>query len=204
VWISETIPPTSPLAPEEIAAACRLSTQEAGAQQPYLDILIAGAVRQCETFTGYALIERELELWLESWWEPGVFRAGRLRLPRPVVSEIASIEYLDSAGDLQTWSEVTGWDSVLPGGQLAARAEVFLRDGQCYPVARCQPKSIVVTYTAGFGVEASDIPAGLKEGLLIWLAEAYERREEVTAGSSLPSNPIGAERCWLPWKRQGI
>lgn len=196
-----TTPDSEPLDLDaEVAPFLRLSSDEIAGQRVLLGSLIADARQRCERFTGRALVERELELWLSHWWEDGIFRDGRLRLPWPVVSDMGDITYLDSSGALQTFSATTGWDVELPEGEHAPRAEVFLRLGQCYPMARCQPGSIKVAYTAGYGT-ATDVPGGLKHGMLIWIGEAYARREEASAGTILPKNPANSERCWEPYRK---
>lgn len=192
---------SEPLDLTEVASHLRLSADERTAQETLLQTLLASSRDHCERFTGRALISRELELWLSHWWEEGIFRDGRLRLPWPVVSLIESVKYLDSDGTLQTFSASTGWDAELPEGDHAPRAEVFLRHGQCYPSARRQPASIKIQYTTGYGDTPDDVPGQIKHGLLIWIAEAYARREEATSGTIISTNPIAAERCWADFKR---
>jgi uncharacterized phiE125 gp8 family phage protein len=203
VWTTSliTAAASEPLDLAEVASHLRLSADERTAQETLLSTLLASARDRCERFTGRALISRELELWLSHWWEEGIFRDGRLRLPWPVVSEIDTVKYLDPSGVLQTFSAVTGWAAELPEGDHAPRAEIYLRTGQCYPPALCQPGSIAITYTTGYGDAPEDVPGQIKHGLLIWIAEAYARREEATQGTILATNPIGAERCWQDFRR---
>lgn len=200
-----TAPTVEPLdLDSEVAPFLRLASDEAVAQATILAGMISGARTACETFTERALISRVLELWMSEWWEPGIYREDRLRLPWPPLTgttpAVTSVKYLDPSGIEQTWSSTTGWEAVIAAGEHAGRVEVFPRYGQSYPANRCQPASIKIRYPAGYGTTFASIPARLKQGMLLYIGEAYARRELATAGTILPANPISAERCWWPFK----
>jgi len=204
VWLTglNPEPAAQPLDLEtEVVPALRLSSDEMTAQAAFLTAAIAGARTACETFTGRLLIKRTVELWAERWDDEGaVYRCGRLRLLYAPTTLVNSVKYLDSDGTLKTWDSSTGWDKMLPTGDVAGRAEVFPRVGQCFPASLCQPASIKVNYDTGYGTSYAAIPARLKQGMLLFVGEAYARRELVTPGTILPANPISAERCWKPFK----
>ena len=198
-------PAAQPLDTAEVVSKLRLSADEATAQAAVLATAIAGARVACETFIGRPLISREVILWGESWWDcQGLWvsrRPDELSLPFPGVSAVASVTYLDSAGTVQTWSSATGWEAVLPTGDRPARARVRVRYGQSFPSSpRCQPGAVKVTYTTGFGVAFTNVPARIREGLLLYVGEAYARRELATSGTIIAENPVSAERCWSPYR----
>lgn len=55
-------------------------------------------------------------------------------------------------------------------------ARVYLKDGYTWPTLLAEPEAVTVTFVCGFGDEASDVPAKLKQLLLHAIAFAYENR----------------------------
>jgi uncharacterized phiE125 gp8 family phage protein len=183
----------------EVIPFLRLGGDEASAQATILAGMVSGARQACENFTGRKLITQTLELWAEHWYEEGLSRCGRLRLPWAPVSSITSVTYLDTNGAAQTWSSVTGWEAVLPAGDFAPRAELYPRYGTVLPSIRCRPDSIKVRYVAGYGATFATVPARLRQGMLLLIGEAYKNRE-VSGEGIVGDTPISAERAWWPFR----
>jgi uncharacterized phiE125 gp8 family phage protein len=194
-----TAPSAEPLAVDDgqVKAHLRLDSDLAP-QDALLSAAITAARQNCETFTGRQLITATWELWMESWYEEGICREGVLYLPRPPVASITSITYLDSSGVAQTWP-ADQYTAVFPAGPQASRAQIFPAYGVVWPTALCQPAAIKIRFVAGYGTVGADVPAALRQGMLLELGEMYDRRELSTAGLSSP-NVITAERLWWPFR----
>lgn len=105
---------------------------------------------------------------LDAWPLDGV-----IRIPLRPVTSIVSISYVDTAGATQT---------------LLAAAEPWIADldrtpaivvppyAQTWPVARCQPGAIKVTFTAG---DVSKFP-DLAQAALLMLSDWYDNRGSLT------------------------
>jgi len=168
-----------------------------------IDAAIQAARLQCETFTHRQLLPATWTLYLDSWWEEGVFREGAIFLPLPPLRAVASVKYRDGAGTLQTWS-TSEYTAEVPTdlaviSPTAQRARVFPNYGITWPVHRCQPRAIEIEFSAGWA-DPSKIPQGLIAGMLLMVAELYERREEATTGTIVTPNLITAERLWWPYR----
>lgn len=194
-------PPTSePLdLDSEVAPALKLTADELAASRVFLAVTIAGARLACESYTGRKLVTQTVEIWLDDWYERGVWRCGRLLLPFPPVQSITSIKYLDSAGVEQTWSATTGYDFLIPAGETGARAEVFPRYGTSLPAIRSQPGAIKIRSVVGYTPLAA-VPARIKQGMLVYITEAWARRDLATPGTILPHNPLDAMDYWEPFR----
>lgn len=104
------------------------------------------------------------------------------------VQELTAVDYHDADGVLQS--------------ATLADYEVF-RDGECtlakpktgaaWPGAQVRPDAIRITYTAGFGDAADDVPAGLRAALKLIVAHWYEHREAVAA-DGMAELPMGADQ----------
>lgn len=177
---------------------------EAGTDQ---EVLLAGAIdtarQNCETFTRRQLVTAVWELWLDTWYEEGIFDReypcqGALLIPRPPLASIDSVTYLDTAGVVQTWAPAS-YSSLAPSGPTAQKGRLFPAYGEIWPSIRSEPGAIKVRFTCGYGSDHQAVPKALKTGMLLEIGEMYERRELASAGTLTP-NVLGAERLWGPFR----
>lgn len=97
----------------------------------------------------------------------------------PLIS-VTSIQYVDSAGDTQTWSA-----SQYASGHYNQTAFIVPKIGYSWPIGLAhRPDAVIITYQAGFGAKASTIPADIRSALLLTIGWMYENRED--APSTLP------------------
>ena len=71
--------------------------------------------------------------------------------------------------------------------------EIVVKDGASWPTAQDRTDAIKITYTAGFGDAASDVPRGLRHALLMTVAHWYESREPVVIGTSVSDLPMAVQ-----------
>jgi uncharacterized phiE125 gp8 family phage protein len=108
------------------------------------------------------------------------FDCWEIRLPRGPLQAVNSVQYLDTAGDLQTLdAESYEADETRdPGTVQPAYAEVW-------PATRCAPKAVRVTFTSGYG-SAAEVPEPVKAALKFAVSMWYRRRgdgaEEIDPG----------------------
>lgn len=64
------------------------------------------------------------------------------------------------------------------------KPEVYLRYGQSWPSVTLRPhQGICITYIAGYGDAGSNVPATIRQGLLLLIGEWYEHRENIITGT---------------------
>lgn len=207
MWDLKTITPATTAALDlnsEVKQQLRLEGSEIAAQAQILAGYIAAATSACEKFTRRQLINATLELWLDSWNEPGIYRCegglGRLRIPRAPLASVASIKYRDPAGVEQTWPANQYLWEVADGGDDTQRAEVLPAYGVTWPALQVRARAAKIQFTAGYGAAYSNVPYPLRAGMLLRVAEMYERRSETTIGTIQSTNEQAAEKLWWPFR----
>ena len=99
-----------------------------------------------------------------------------IELIRPPVQSVTSIQYVDMAGNTQTFS-TDNWRFIAgePG-------QVELKLNKFWPVAQPIGNAVTITYIAGYGA-ASAVPEIAKAAIKLYLGHLYENREAVTTGA---------------------
>lgn len=123
--------------------------------------------------------------------------AGEIELRLPPTISVDAISYRDTSGD---WQTVDEWQAAGLGSLAFATVRPAL--GETWPATSAGPGSVRVTFTAGFGDEAADVPADLRGLVLARVATAFGIRETVWTGSTSP-RPVSefltvAERYRIP------
>ena len=98
-------------------------------------------------------------------------------VPLGPVTDILDIEYVQEDG---TTGAVASWRTDLD----SQPCRIWPRYDESWPVSRCEPGAVKVTFTAGYDV----VPFDLKAALKLIVGHLYEHREAVTtdAAKDLP------------------
>ena len=109
------------------------------------------------------------------------FPLWEIVLPRPpMLSATVTITYKDTEGTNQTLTSSANKFQVdhrtIPG-------RVYPNYAATWPATRGDENSVTVSYTAGYGSNASDVPAAIKHAMLLLIGHWHETRQPVTAGS---------------------
>jgi hypothetical protein len=113
------------------------------------------------------------------WWLPTA--QGIIILPYPNLQNIVSIQYLDPAsGTLLT----------IPSSQYiftpnSSPGRIMPQYGAVWPLPRPVIDSVRITYSVGYGPNASDIPAAPRLAMRSMIAATYENRESYMEGGGL-------------------
>lgn len=122
---------------------------------------------------------------------------GEFDLPFPDVSAVV-VKYYDTAGTLQTYS--SAYYQVV---QETCGAEVSIYPTSPYPaVSIVREDPVVITVTAGYGT-ASDVPAAIKQGMLMLIGHWFSNREAVSEGQ-FTELPLGVKAMFAPFRRLGL
>lgn len=127
--------------------------------------LIPAAREWCEEYQNRAYITQTLELALDSW--PCV---NAIILPRPPLQSVISIEYTDNAGVTTTWS-----DSNYVVDDYSEPAKLVKAYGKLWPsVSLDVTNGIVIQYTLGYGLNPEDVPARIRQAIILLVAFWFE------------------------------
>jgi uncharacterized phiE125 gp8 family phage protein len=105
----------------------------------------------------------------------------------PPLQEVVSVQYLDGAGALQTLSADTYKVSThrRPG-------RVWLASGKSWPGTKDEREAVTITFKAGFGDTAADVPPNLIHAMRMLCAH-YDRNREAVLAARPPVVPEGVE-----------
>lgn len=154
-----------------------------------IEMMISSARQHAEQITERALAPTTFCLYLDAFPEDGI------RIPRPPVTAITSVQYVDTAGDLQT---MDAGDYSLDDAQEPSW--LLLSYGESWPNTLDVANAVRVTYTAGYS--AADCPAQVKSFILAAVASMYKQREHIADSSRLPASVsfldglLDAYRVW--------
>mgnify|MGYP001233593676 CR=1 FL=1 len=103
-------------------------------------------------------------------------------LPLPPLRSVASVEYYDRDGVLQTVSPDV-YD-VVAGG--TSGGYIQRRPGQSWPATGGRSLPVKVTFVAGYGPDWNAVPQPIRHAMLLLVGHWYANREAVGAGAPLP------------------
>ena len=152
-----TAPAVQPLSLAEVKLFLRI---EHALEDALLATLIAAACEAAEAATGRSLITQSQRVRI------GGDHYGVITLPR---------------GPIQTIQTVA---SVLDGASTTLDPEHYrlhAARGLVQLLSTPAADEIVITYVAGYGDEAADVPSLIRQGMLQHVAKLYEQREEGVA-----------------------
>lgn len=155
----------------------------------YVKSVIRAAAGLVETQYGMALLNQTVVQYHRSF--PCSTDTPLLLRIAPLVS-VSSIEYMDGEGNTQTWSSAE-----YAAGHFNNTAFIIPKPNYAWPSVRVgQPNAVTITYTAGFGAKASQVPDAIRSALLLIIGALYENRED--APSTLP---LASENLLRPYYR---
>ncbi len=135
------------------------------------------------------------QTWQDSW---SAFPfEDRIRLTAEPLIAVTAVEYV--AAGATTWStlDADSYHAYTDAGGVW----VELAEGESWPDTATRPAAVRITYTAGFGVKASDVPANIVHAAKLLTAHFYENREAVLVGVVPADLPMGVNALLAPWKR---
>ena len=179
--LKQTVPPTSlPISLQAARDHVKVVDNEDDAD---LSRYIDGARAYAETRLGRQLITATWRLKCD------MFPADDfIELPNPPLQSVTSLKYIDMAGDQQTFS--SGSYSVDTDSEPG---RIILNYDASWPLIRSQKQAIEITYVAGYGDDDSDMPAGIRNAMLLLVGHWFWQREAVVVGPSPSVIPLAVD-----------
>lgn len=154
---------------------------------------IAASRHRGELATQRAFITQTWDLLLDA--PPN---APWIEIPKAPLQGITHLKYRDSAGVLQTW-DASNYVVEAPAGPRARRGRLGLAFGATWPITLGQIGDIQIRFVAGYGA-AADVPALLREAMLLDAAMLYAQRETVITGTIVAELPGGSHDIYWSFK----
>lgn len=190
-------PDEEPLTREEVARQLGMGDSELASSEDYIDGLSAAARQSAETYTRRRLIDQHVN------WQPHCgFRTFVMDLPFANVTEIVSINYVDTDGVERELSVTQDEDIryVLPVGEKCGRGTIEPAYGKTWPATRPVSGAVTIRLKAGYGPKAERVPAGIKRGMLALIAHWDRSKEAVNVGNITSELPFGVKWSWMPFR----
>lgn len=176
-----------PVTLAEAKQHCRVDQDD---DDGHLSALITAAREYVETFTHRAVAPQTWDLKLDR------FPCGDvLTLPKPPVTAITSISYVDTNGATQTWS-ATEYTTEFPSGQWAAPARITTAYGYFWPQTRDVINAVTVRFVCGYVT----CPESIKAAMKLLIGHWYMNREAVIVGTIVQQVPQAVDALLWPFK----
>ena len=161
-------PSVEPLSTAEAKTHLRIDTST---EDTLVGNYIESARGAMEVMMRRAFITQTITLKLDA------FPSGTtILLPRPPAQSITSVQYVDTAGATQT---VSSGDYTLDTTSEPARLSPAYNVD--WPDTRVQDNAVTVTYVAGYGDAATDVPEGVRLAIRLLIGCYYEQREAISS-----------------------
>lgn len=175
-WYVSTAPATEPITADNVKDFARIDNATE-------DTLIEGfieAVRDAtEKYLRRALIEQTITLLMDFWPEDSLV----IELPMPPLISVTGIYTLDEDDAATTYSSSNYYVVT----STETRGKVILKQGVTAPTNTDRDYAgFKIIYKAGYGDEATDVPALIREGMKLWTAIFYDTRALFVNGEPPP------------------
>ena len=113
-------------------------------------------------------------------------------LPRSPVQSVTSITYLDTDRVEQTLDAANYF--------VSPAAIIYPAISASWPLTADVSGAVTVTYQAGYGAAATDVPDPIQEAIKQLAAHFYENREATLVGVSAQELPLGVADLINPYR----
>lgn len=178
----QTPPVTEPITAAEAKLHLRV---DHATEDDLIGDLIEAARRHVETANKWALITQTWDAYYDGF--PATRSA--LVVPRPPLQSVAEVEYTDEDGNATILSS-----SLYNVDTDGFPGRIRLKRGETWPTDLLDTTNPVrVRFTAGYGANATDVPAPIRQAMLLLIGALYEHREPFVVGHVVNDVPFAVE-----------
>jgi uncharacterized phiE125 gp8 family phage protein len=187
-----TQPATEPLNLAEAKAHLRVDINDD-------DILISEYITSARQFaegaTRRAFVTQTWDFTLDG------FPIDGIKIPIQPVTSVTYVQYVDTAGNTQTFTEGTSPD-VAKYDVFTDRPRTLIvpKYNLVWPDTRVHPGVVTVRFVAGY----TDVPEDLKQALRLLVGHQHENREAVVMGTDVATLPLGVQSYLSPFMLRGF
>jgi len=175
-----TAPPAEPILIADVEEHSRLGAGYIAAmsQTDIANIYISAIRQRCEAITRRQLINATWDLLLDGF----PYNRDPIEIPLPPLQSITNITYVDPNGNVQTLPSST-YRVICEGAQITPKCQpgmVFPVYGTTWPATLDDFETVTICFVAGYGADGSKVPEGIKNWMLLNIANLWENRETET------------------------
>jgi uncharacterized phiE125 gp8 family phage protein len=179
-------PAVEPVTVAEAKAHLRV---DGSAEDTLIASLILTSRLHVETALGVALVTQSWRLLLDEW-PPG----KDVALPLRPVQAIDEVRVISAAGD----PTIVAANNYLV--DVAGTPPRLVRNGAGWPQPGLPANGIEIDFTAGYGEAAADVPAPIRQAILLLVAHWYEHRAPIEAGGADTAVPMAVSELLAPYR----
>lgn len=137
--------------------------------------VIIQAVREfVESYTGRALMTKTVQEYFDMFpCSTDTNPRGGIEIRFAPLQSLTFVKYKDSDGTEQTLTVNTDYTL----DNISEPPRIFPSYGKSWPTTRDEPNAVWIEYVGGYSA-ASDVPAVIKQCILLMIAKMYEQRED--------------------------
>ena len=163
-WKGTTAPVNEPWTLSDVKNYLKVDTS---ADDTLITTLISAARQAAESYLNMALITQTVTEKLDRLNSPTLYLSVS-----PVIS-VSNFQYADSQNTTQTFASTN-----YVVDTFSKPARLSLAYGKTWPTLYGNINDVTITYTAGFGTEASGVPTQIRQAMLMMIADSYDNRED--------------------------
>ena len=163
-WKVTTAPVNEPWTLSDVKNYLKVDTS---ADDTLITTLISAARQAAESYLNMALITQTVTEKLDRLNSPTLYLSVS-----PVIS-VSNFQYADSQNTTQTFASIN-----YVVDTFTKPARLSLAYGKTWPTLYGNINDVTITYTAGFGTEASGVPTQIRQAMLMMIADSYDNRED--------------------------
>lgn len=179
-----TAPQSEPITLTDVEGQVRVASLSD--ESSTVDIMISAVREQAEALTRRALITQTWELVLDSF----ASSRERIVLPKPPLQSVVSIIYTDVDGVEQTLSSDL-YQVIVQVGPSAGYGYVIPAYNAYWPTTLNDVNVVKIQFKCGYGPltvgDSDNIPLGIKQWMLLNVANIFENRESIVISSARDS-----------------
>ncbi len=177
------------LEPVSVAEAKMHLRIDGSDEDALISSLIMTSRLHVEAALGLALISQNWTLIRDAW--P---MGSTVKLPICPVQSITLARVLSASG---TPTNMVASDYILEGKGVPPR---FVRTGLTWPIPGRAAAGVEISFVAGFGPAAADVPLPIRQALLLLVAHWYEHRDPIEIGSGDTTIPKAVSDLLSPFR----
>ena len=178
-------PAQEPVTVSEAKAHLRVDGE---AEDALIASLILTSRLHIESALGLALITQSWRVTYDRWPE-----APQIELPLHPLQSVDEVRVIDPAGDATVVSASQYLVDIASQPPRLIRRTAIAVPGQ-------PARGIEIDFTAGFGDDPDDVPAPIRQALLLLVAHWYEHRDPIEVGAADTAVPAAVSQLLLPYR----
>lgn len=158
-------------------------------EDTYIGVLITAARETVETITRRALISQTWDLFLDSF-------PAQFVIPFAPLVSVTGVYYTPDGGTELTLASANYVVDIYnePG-------KILLSSSGSWPTNTLIPANGVrVRFVCGYGAAGTNVPANLRQAMLLLIGDMYEHREGMTVGAVARELPRGINELLWPYR----